>query len=172
MEYAKDFLELASYFAVILGVLIALREYHSATRKEQEDRASATYNEVDDKYIEYQMLCLEHPAFDVWDVPDPGPPRTLTREQEKQERQLFTVLFATFERAFLMYTDPDTPTKLKNEQWTGWDGYIVSYGKRENFRAAWSRSGTTFDTKFQHYMEGVMRDSAAAEQSPWTSSSG
>ena len=154
MADLKGLLEVVSQCIVVIGFPLALFQYYLATRKEQKDREYGTYDELDDKYIEYQKLCLEHPELDVWDVPDVSPLNTRTPELVKKELQLFTVLFSIFERAFLMYADMST--ELKKTQWSGWDGYIKSYCKRPNFRDAWKRSGSTFDTKFEKYMKNAI----------------
>jgi hypothetical protein len=158
LEDLADLLEVVSQCIVVIGFPLALVQYYLATRKEQKDREYGTYNALDDKYIAYQELCLEHPDLDVWDVPDVSPPNSQTPNPQtpklKQERQLFTILFSIFERAFLMYADMST--EVKKTQWSGWDGYIKSYCKRQNFRDAWKVSGSTFDTKFEKYMNGLI----------------
>lgn len=78
----------------------------------------------------------------------------MTPEQRKQELQLFTVLLAIFERAFVMYGDMSTERQA--EQWHGWEEYIRSFCKRKNFGRAWKCSGATFDPKFQGYMQRAM----------------
>src|SRR5262245_45954337 len=114
IQSGKDLFEFASYCVVVLGIPMALLQYWSASRREQKDRQReqeahekertdrqyATYDELDDRYIEYQRCCLQHPELDVWDIKDPQP-RQLTVEQKKQELQLFTILFSIFERAYL-----------------------------------------------------------------------
>lgn len=55
VQTLKDLVEFASYFAVILGVPAAFIQYVRATRREQRDREYGTYDELDDKYIEYQQ---------------------------------------------------------------------------------------------------------------------
>ena len=118
------------------------------------DRELGTYNALDEKYIEYQQICMKHPGLDVFDVPHPSPP-ALSPEDERKQLILFTVLMSIFERAFLMYRDQ--ATSVKQRQWEGWDAYIQSFCQRENFRQAWKISGTTFDTDFQAYMGANMR---------------
>jgi hypothetical protein len=154
LEELKSLLEIVSQCIVVIGFPFALFQYYFATREEQKDREYATYNALDDKYIAYQELCLAHPDLDVWDVPDVSPPNPQTPKLLKQERQLFSILFSIFERAFLVYADMST--EVKKTQWSGWDGYIKSYCKRQNFRDAWKVSGSTFDTKFEKYMQDAI----------------
>ena len=81
-------------------------------------------------------------------------PLKLNEEQKKEELILFTMLFAIFERAYLLYSDQSTT--IKKKQWLGWDLYIKEYCKRENFLHAWNISGTTFDTDFEDYMVDII----------------
>jgi hypothetical protein len=151
----KDFLEFGSYLAVVLGVPAALVQYVRATLKEQKDREYGTYDELDDKYLDYQRLCLENPELDIWDIPD-DLPKVLSQVERKRELQVFTVLFSIFERAYLMYSDMSS--EVKRTQWHGWEEYIRSYSKRENFSRAWKQGGSTFATDFTRYMDALIAD--------------
>jgi hypothetical protein len=93
---------------------------------------------------------LAHPDLDIFDLPDKIP-GSLTAEQEKKELIAFTILFAIFERAYLMYHDQSTA--IKQKQWTGWDEYIQEFCRRENFRRAWRESGATYDKDFEQYIQ-------------------
>ena len=121
IDSMKDVMELLSYFAVILGVPLVIAQYASAVRKEQRDREHGTYDALDDKYIEFQRMCMEYPRLDVWDIPN-GNALVLKEDEKKQELIAFTLLFSIFERAFLMYSDASSATK--RDQWTGWHEYI------------------------------------------------
>lgn len=146
----KDILESLSYLAILLGIPVGIYQYLRAKRKEQIDREYGTYNALDEKYLEFQRICFEHPQLDVFDIRD-GTSSVLDQPQKKQELIAFTILFSIFERAYLMYHDQSTT--VKERQWLGWEEYIESYCKRENFRNAWCISGKTFDSEFQAYMQ-------------------
>ena len=150
---------------VIVGVPWAIIGHFRARKKELAEkerlrlemeqgrhaRELATYDALDEKYLEFEQLCLSHPELDVFDVPDASPiPRTPMLQ--KRELIAFTMLFSIFERAFYMYRGQDDA--IRRAQWTGWDEFIAAYCARPNFQAAWARSGTTFDTDFQTYMNG------------------
>ena len=153
----KDLAELLSYLVVILGIPVAVSQYIRAIRKEQRDREGATYDAVDDKYIEFQRLCLEYPRLDVWDLPNSSP-LELSKEEKKQELIAFTLLLSIFERGFLMKSD------MSSEQWTGWHEYIKDYSKRPNFRHAWKESGGTFDSRFEEFMGKLVADNERKAQ--------
>lgn len=145
----RDMLEAVSFLVVLAGLPIGLVQYFRVTRKEQLDREYGTYNALDEKFLEFQSLCLAHPRLDIFDVPDEVS-SSLSAEEQKQEIIAFTMLFSIFERAYLMYHDHST--EIKRDQWSGWDKYIQSFCRRGNFRAAWQKSGATFDKNFDQYI--------------------
>ncbi len=145
-----DYLDAIGKTVVILGLPLAYFQYKRTKRKEKKDREYGTYNALDEKYLEFQKLCLDHPYLNIFDIPDKAPEK-LNAKQEKEELILLTMLFSIFERAYLLYSDQYSD--IKKKQWVGWDSYIKSYCKRENFLRAWEVSGSTFDTDFEKYME-------------------
>lgn len=149
----RDILEVASYVVIILGVPAALHQYRRKTLREQQDREYGTYNALDEKYLEFQRLCFDHPQLDIFDIPD-SESRAETPEEQKQELIAFTMLFSIFERAYLMYRDQSS--EIKRRQWTGWLEYLTDFCARENFRRAWRISGNTFDTTFQDFVEATI----------------
>jgi hypothetical protein len=159
----KDILEALSFLIVLLGVPVGLVQYFRAVKKEQLDREYGTYNALDEKFLEYQNLCLAHPDLDIFDVPDETP-ATLTAAQRKKELIAFTILFSVFERAYLMYHDQSTG--LKQKQWTGWDEYIQGFCRRQNFKRAWIESGATYDKDFEQYIRRFIQWSEAPGPEP------
>ena len=154
-QYWKDVLEALSFLVVLLGVPIGIVQYFRTVKREQLDREYGTYNALDEKFLEFQNLCLENPDLDIFDVPDKTS-GTLTPEQQKKELIAFTILFSIFERAYLMYHDQSTA--IKQKQWTGWDEYIQDFCKRENFKRAWLESGATFDKDFEQYVQRFVQE--------------
>ena len=155
LALAKDILECLSYLTILLGFPIAIYQFRRSALKEELDREYGTYNALDEKYLEFQQLCLLNPRLDIFDIQD-GQATTLTPEEEKKEIIAFTMLFSIFERSFLMYSDQDTEIKLR--QWSGWREYILGYCKRDNFRKAWAISGQTFDTNYQEFMDQLLKE--------------
>lgn len=159
----KDLLEALSYIAVIVGFPIALYQYRRKTLKEQADREYGTYNALDEKYLEFLVMCWENPRLDIFDVADSAPAELSTVEQ-KQELIAFTMLVSMFERAFLMYHDQHD--SVRERQWSGWAAYIRDYCHRANFRHAWSRIGEQFDTNFQNFMSSELATVAVPHAVP------
>jgi hypothetical protein len=153
----KDITEVISNIVVIIGLPLAVIQYFNESIKERKDRQYEIYSSMDEKFVEWEKLCLEYPDLDIHDVKDSIQP-ALTEKQKKQEVILFTILFSIFERAYMLYSDEST--QLKKSQWTGWDQYIQDYCKRQNFRKAWNVSGSTFAMEFQSYMEDKMKQTA------------
>jgi hypothetical protein len=159
----KDIFELLSYVTVVLGLPAAIYQYRRSKLREQADREYGTYNALDEKYLDFQARCFEHPELDIFDIPDENP-RPLNDEQRKQELIAFTTLISVFERAYLMYHDQSS--SVKAAQWTGWDEYVCSYCERDNFRNAWEVSGETFDRNFENYVEEIMQRSQRKAAAP------
>lgn len=142
----RDVLEPLSYLAILLGVPVALWQHRRAVHKEQEDREGGTYDALDEKFLEYQRICLDHTDLDIADVAQPLAVE-LTPEQRRAELIAFTFLMSVFERAFLMYRTQSGV--VRRRQWSGWEEYMRDFAGRLNFRAAWEVSGRTFDEDFQ-----------------------
>lgn len=149
----KLIIETVAQLVVVIGFPLAIIQYQRTKRREASDREYGTYNALDDKYIEFQELCLRHPRLDVFDIPLANPP-SLTDEERQQELIAFTLLMSIFERSFLMYRDQTRP--IRRAQWVGWHHYMDGYCRRQNFRDAWTISGTTFDERFQEFMKDMM----------------
>lgn len=88
----KDAFELLSYVVVVLGGPVAIWHYIRATRREQDERLRerrdcerAVYDALDERYLDYLRLCLEHRALDIFDLPD-AHPVPLSPEQRKPEQ--------------------------------------------------------------------------------------
>ena len=157
MQALSDWLQVAQLIAsitVVLSFPALIARYVRTTRKEARDRELGTYNALDDKYIEYLRICLQHPRLDIFDIPLQAP-QSLSAEEKEQELIAFTILMSIFERAFLMYQQQNTAIKMR--QWVGWQEYIVNYCARKNFKDAWIISGNTFDTSFQIFMQDILR---------------
>jgi len=149
MEYFKNWVEILGNLSLVIGIPIALIEYNNNKQKERRDKEYDAFNEMDEKFIHYQHLCLENIELDVFDKPD-NKPKDIDQNQKKKELIIFTILFSIFERAHLMYTKQKS--EVKKKQWSGWVEYIESFIDRSNFIEAWKESGKTFDMAFQNFM--------------------
>jgi len=150
--------------ATLLSVLIAATLFVQGQRKEAADRAQAdataretrvrdAYASLDDKYLDYVKLCLDHPDLDVFDTPIAVPPPP-TPERRRRESMILSVLFSMLERAYLMYGDPRDD--FERAQWSAWSAYMRAWAPRPNFRAEWSVGRAEYDPGFTAYMDGLV----------------
>ena len=136
---------------VIIGLPFALIQYRYARQNEQENRRkeqeerkkdreqrqSQTYQGVNDRYWQFQLLCMEHPELDVFDWADAW---TNTKDAAgKRELIAFNMLLSLFERVFLLYAPLEV--EFRKQQWDGWDQIIKLYCERSNFQQAWRKLG-------------------------------
>jgi hypothetical protein len=149
------FLDIIEKLVIILGFPFAIWQYKTATDKEKYDRDYEVYNSLDNKYIEWQNLCLAHPYLDISDIKDSISPK-LNLTQEKEEVILFSILFSLFERAYLLYNKESNP--MMQGQWEGWDEYIDTYCQRKNFREIWIKYGYSYDPNFTNYMNEKIKN--------------
>lgn len=156
----KDLFEAVSYLIIIIGAPIGIYTYIKSNKQEKKDRQFGTYDALDDKFIEFQMMCLDKPYLNIFDVENEEKAE-LNSLQKKEELIAFSVLFAIFERAFIMYRERSY--KDKGEQWQGWLEVIEEYAKRENFREAWAKNGFGWDKSFEHLINYIIKESIETE---------
>jgi hypothetical protein len=138
----QDVLNILSALSIIIGIPVALFQYLRTTRLERkaevqrrQDEREKLYDALDQRFVEYQKLCLQYPYLDVADHPHDNP-IVLDQLQRNQERILIVILFTLFESAYLLlFLEGDE--EVRKKQWLGWDRYIRFYMARPNFYASW-----------------------------------
>jgi hypothetical protein len=165
METIKDIAQIIFYLSLSVSGPLAVYEYLKARRTERQAQEFKVYNELDNRLFEYQKLALMHPDLDILDLPGKNRPSGADRKQ-KQELIAHAMLFSLFERAYLMFKNQTV--WFKDKQWSGWKLFLDDLLHRESVQAAWKLSKHTFDTDFQTFMEGTIRDVApgSPEASP------
>ena len=161
LQELKDAAELLSYLVVVLGVPTGLVQYGRAKTREREEREWRAYDRVSASYLDFQRLCLEYPYLDLFDVPD-AVPVELTALQRKQETVACSMLFAIFERAYLVYAEH--PTHITAGQWQGWDQHIRSYFARDSIRRVWQLWGGSYDPRFEAYVRRVYEETTVMRE--------
>ena len=134
----------------LIGIPVAIVIYLLDKRRERQDREYGTYNALDDKYIDYVSLCLQHPDLDVGDVPFHRS-TPLTPAEQHRETHILLILVSLMERSFLMYRDKSE--RVRDEQWTGWESYIRDWCQRPNFVQVYKYAREDFDDGFVRYMD-------------------
>lgn len=157
MEALKDIAQIIFYLSLSVSGPLAVWEYIKARRRERLAEEFKVYNELDNRLFEYQKLALLHPDLDILDVAglegEPG-----RNGQRRREIIAHTMLFALFERAFLMFKNHTA--RFQDKQWSGWQLFLDEVLQREGIRASWQRARHTFDTEFQAFMDGKVEASA------------
>ena len=153
----KDWADVATFLSNVVGMVgipVAIYIFFNEKKKERLDREYGTYNALDDKYVEYLALCIQHPELDLYYVPIGGTAPELSEEQKVKQLALFEVLLSQMERAFLMYSGHTSD--FRREQWNGWDAYIKKWVKRANFGELLSKTdGQQFDHGFIAYLRDL-----------------
>lgn len=154
--------QIFSNIATIIGIIIAIISYKNKQRKdelekirdreeriaEREEREYGTYNDLDDKYVEFMYECAKNTDLDLFseNIPDGiCSDRDITRE-----RALFSVLISIFERAHVMFNRRcENNSEIKQKQYNGWLKCMKMYSKRDSFIKEWRAIGDQFDSDFQ-----------------------
>lgn len=147
--------EIISSIMIIVGVPLSVFKYWQAKNRERNESEYKTYDVVDEKYIQFQQLCFQHPRLDIGPTPNVTT-HELTEAEKKQEMLAFTILLSLFERTFIMYSPQST--EMKESQWKGWEQYLGEYCRRENFRRAWKLYGYSYDVEFQKRVDRLIKE--------------
>jgi hypothetical protein len=156
---AAEWIQLLSNLGTVVGILIAIVVFLNEKRKERSEREYAAYHSLDEKYIEYLELCVDHPELDTYFIPL-RKKIELTPEQDIQQCAMLEILICLLERAFLLYRDQSST--IRKVQWQGWDGYIRDWCERENFRRLWGTLGQQFDQSFVDYVTPLVRTTVSS----------
>ncbi len=128
---------------------LAVLAFIKVKKTERLEKEYKTYDELDNRFFEYQKLALEYYDLDILDVPNNDPSLAFDKKR-KQEMVAYAILFSLFERAYLMFSSQaDT---FRRRQWSGWKRFLDDFIQRESVRNAWHLSKETYDTDFQAFM--------------------
>lgn len=143
-------------FFGIIGSIIAISSYRAERRKDRLEREYGTFDDLDDKYVEFMYMCTNHLGLDLFSDPAPSD-RIISKEELKAERALFAVLISIFERAFLIF-ERHSEDAIKQRQYPGWVECMRSYCTRESFLFEWDKIGSQFDSSFQLEMNNIIQE--------------
>src|SRR5438270_9510815 len=102
IELVKNVAQIVYYVALSISGPLALVGFLRAKKTERQEREYKTYDELDNKFLEYQKLALAH-DLDLIDVPDASLFLQGDRLRRKQALVAATVGFSLFQRAYLMF---------------------------------------------------------------------
>src|SRR5438067_11242909 len=150
METVKSLAQILYYLALSIAGPLALIAYLKARKSDREEREYKTYDELDNRFFEYQKLALEYYDLDILDVANNDPSLAFDKKR-KQEMVAHAILFSLFERAYLMFSHQADAFQLR--QWSGWKHFLSDFLRRDAVRTAWQLSKETYDTDFQKFMD-------------------
>jgi hypothetical protein len=150
METATHICQIIYYIAMSIAGPLAIIAYIKVKKTERLEKEYQTYDELDNRFFEYQKLALEYYDLDILDVPNNDPSLAFDKKR-KQEMVAYAILFSLFERAYLMFSSQ--ADKFRQRQWSGWKHFLNDFLRRENVRSAWELSKNTYDTDFQAFMD-------------------
>lgn len=170
----ESYCQISANIATTIGILIAVITYKKESKKDRMEREYGTFNDLDDKYVEFMYKCSENTALDLF-------PKThsasihpilysypiidsfndeMNQENRIKERALFSVLISIFERAFVMFNYRCHDIKnLRSQQFEGWTECMSTYCTRPSFVYEWVKIGEQFDKGFQNCMEEIINES-------------
>src|SRR4029079_4377189 len=150
MDTVKDLAQILYYVTLSVAGPLALIEYFKAKKRDRLANEYKVYDELNDRFFEYQKIALEYYDLDILDVPNNDPSLAFDKKR-KQEMVAYSILFSLFERSYLMFSSQaDT---FRQRQWSGWKHFLDDFIRRENVRIAWELSKETYDTDFQKFMD-------------------
>jgi hypothetical protein len=150
METMKEFAQILYYLTLSVAGPIALIEFLRARKSYRRANEYKIYDELNNRFFEYQKIALEYYDLDILDVPNNDPALAFDKKR-KQEMVAHSMLFSLLERAFLMFHQQEDQFRLR--QWSGWKHFLNDFIRRETVRSAWRMSRETYDTNFQRFMD-------------------
>jgi hypothetical protein len=150
METVIHITQIIYYIAMSIAGPLAVIAFLRVKQTERLEKEYQTYDELDNRFFEYQKLALEYYDLDILDVPNNDPSLAFDKKR-KQEMVAYSILFSLFERAYLMFSNQ--ADKFRQRQWSGWKHFLNDFLRRENVRTAWELSKSTYDTDFQAFMD-------------------
>jgi hypothetical protein len=150
LEWIKEIAQVLYYISLSITGPLALVGYLRAKEREQQEREYRTYDELDNKFLAYQKLALQH-DLDLIEAPDASVALAGDRLRLKHELVTASSGFALFQRAFLMFHDQSN--EFKARQWQGWDRLLSSFVSRPGVRHAWLICKLHFDSQFQAFVD-------------------
>jgi hypothetical protein len=150
METVTAVCQIIYYIAMSIAGPLAVVAYIQVKKADRLAKEYQTYDELDNRFFEYQKLALEYYDLDILDVPNNDPSLAFDKKR-KQEMVAYAILFSLFERAYLMFSQQ--ADKFRQRQWSGWKHFLNDFLLRENVRTAWELSKSTYDTDFQAFMD-------------------
>lgn len=141
--------ELMSYVVTVIGLPLAISVFFIEKRREADNDAAETYQQLSDNYQDFLKVALENADLGLFSPID-GP--ALTQEQRERRLIIFDMLISLFERAYLLLHE-DSMDPRESRRWSSWEDYIREWCGRPDFRAALPELLRGEDPDFVRYVE-------------------
>jgi hypothetical protein len=154
MEFSeiKEWFELFSYIAAVIGIPLAILIYYKDKIKERKLKEKEALFTSHSLYVDYLKICLENPGLKIYNASYSESDFTL---EEKKEIIIYEILFTYLESTFLYYEDQSN--KIKRKRWDGWLNYIRDFAGHDNFRKAWELTSGQWDEDFMRLMNSIIK---------------
>jgi hypothetical protein len=153
LETLLKVLEVVVSAVTIVGLPLAIFKFWQDRARAHQQRRDQVFDELDQRYVQFMRLCVDHPDLDIMDLPLPEPHEP-TPTQLRKEYALLAILISLLESAEVMYRDQDSD--VRKAQLEGWRTLMKSYANRPGFRRVWGSIGPQFDSGFQERMNGYI----------------
>jgi len=148
----KDWLELLSYAATVVGIPLAIYIYYNDTVKERKIKEKEILFLNYNLYVDYLKLCLENPELEIYIS---GGIKHEFSDKERRELIIFEIFFTYLECAYLYYADMSD--EIRRKRWDGWVNYVKEFSQYKNFRKAWELTNGQWDEDFMKFMNVLMK---------------
>lgn len=148
----KEWFELFSYIATVVGIPLAILIYYNDKIKELKLKEKEALFTSHSLYVDYLKICLENPNLKIYNASYSENEFT---PEEKKEIIIYEILFTYLESTFLYYEDQSD--KIRRKRWDGWLNYIRDFAGQENFRKAWELTNGQWDTDFMRLMNSIIK---------------
>lgn len=147
-------LEHLAYLVTILGFPVAIISYRREMRRQRREREIGTYTALDDKYLQYLELCIQHPDLNVYYFRTDR--KTGFTPQEKVQRYaLFEILISIMERSYLMYTRHADDDRASERQ--GWVDFVSEWKGHPDWDDLWGVCGRQYEDSFVKFVDALPR---------------
>jgi len=154
MPDLKDSLDIIASIITILGVPAGIYVYYSNKKKERKQKELDVYDSLDDKYIDFLNLCIEHPDLKI-SITNKAGIDNLSKTQRYQSLLIYEILISLLERSDILYRDQSN--EVKKRQFKGWESYKRDWMKTKSFREAWTLLGEQYEDTFVESMNTLSR---------------
>jgi hypothetical protein len=156
----KEAAEILANIATFLGIPTAIFAFVHERRKDRAAREIEAYTTVNQSYVDYLRICLEHPRlsihshFATWGQQ--------LSDDEVRDAILFEILVSSCESAYFLYGSQENA--FKRRQWDGWSQYLEEWCATEWFQTRWTNDiSSCYDADFGAHVDALLKVAGAAE---------